>query len=450
MRKRTAKQLGTRHDLNYFKAWTRQKRWLVSLAVLLPAVLLGWLGVQALRGESTPYSRGQMSGGHAVLAKQCGACHVNFVAGVRVGGFRKHAQDQACLACHEAPLHHSQQKFTPTCGSCHVEHMGSAQLARTSDQNCTQCHADLQTKNGASQFEKAVLSFATKHPEFAAVKVRDSGTIAFNHAIHMKYGLAGPPGKGETTVQLECSDCHRTASEAAGPWRFGAAKWQQATDEHNPVPRGQDSAYMAPVSFDKHCVACHTLPFDQQVAGSVPHVKPEDVHAFVVGSLKDYLAKNPGAWRTSPTQVRRVPGMQPVSLMSAHSPDQWLRQRISDDESLLWRKTCKQCHQYAPAAANALPQVLPPAFTARWFKHAMFDHSAHAAVRCDSCHEKAAASQFTSDVLIPGVETCRTCHSGKSGASAESGCFECHQYHDWKQRKPFKPVYSIPQITGQD
>jgi hypothetical protein len=210
---------------------------------------------------------------------------------------------------------------------------------------------------------------------------------------------------------------------------------------------------MAPVSFDKHCIACHTLPFDPQVAGSVPHSNPEQVQSFVVASLKQYLEKNPSAWKASPSTMRRVPGKQPVSLTAAHSPDEWLRQRIADDEALLWRKTCKQCHQYAPAPAVAdvaLPQVLPAAFTTRWFRHAVFDHSAHAAVRCDSCHYRASTSQLTSDVLIPGIETCRTCHNGKSSGSAESGCFECHQYHDWKQRKPFKPVYSIPQITGQD
>ena len=87
---------------------------------------------------------------------------------------------------------------------------------------------------------------------------------------------------------------------------------------------------------------------------------------------------------------------------------------------------------------------------AHWFNHAVFDHSAHAAVRCDSCHSLALTSTKTSDVLIPGIESCRSCHSGTGNASAESGCFLCHQYHDWQQRKPFKPVYTIPQITGQD
>ena len=448
MRKRTAKQLGTRHDRNYFKAWTRQKRWLAALALILPALFLGWLGVQAVRGQNAPYSSGQMSRAHAVLSKQCSACHANFVANVRVGGFRKHAQDAACLTCHEAPMHHADQKFTPTCGSCHTEHIGAVQLARTSDQSCTQCHSDLQSTSGNPHFERSVLSFTNKHPEFAAVKASDPGKVAFNHAVHMKAGLMGPPGKNQR-MDLECSDCHRSTAEADGPWRFGSPKWQQASAQ---VPsRNADRSYMAPIAFDKHCVACHTMPFDSQVNASAPHEKPAVVHEFVLAALKDYIAKNPTAWRASAEPLRRVPGVQPVSLATARNSDEWLKQHLANDESLLWGKTCRQCHQFSSAVdPSQLPQVVPSNLTAKWFKHAYFDHSAHAAVRCDSCHEKALTSERTSDVLVPGIETCRSCHSGKSTASAESGCFECHQYHDWKQRKPFKPVYSIPQLTGQD
>ena len=451
MRKRTAKQLGTRHDLNYFKAWTRQKRYMAALALGVPALLLAWLGVQAIRGESAPYSSGQMSRAHAVLSKQCGACHTNFVGGVRVGGFRKHAEDQACLACHQAPAHHAEQPFTPSCGSCHTEHDGSPQLAHTKDSNCTQCHADLRLKNGPAHFETAVLSFASKHPEFSSLK-SDPGKVAFNHAVHMKAGLIGAPGVHQERVQLECSDCHRPTSEAAGPWRFGSAKWQKGTEVPEAPARTAGRAYMAPVAFDKHCIACHTMPFDKQVAGSAPHGDPETVHTFVTGALREYLMKNPNAWKPGHDDSRKVPGIEKVSLAAARSSDEWLRERTVEDENLLWRKTCKQCHEFRPSAQGAppaRPQVVPSAIPSRWFKHATFDHASHGAIRCDSCHANAATSQLTSDVLVPGIESCRTCHSGKGSGSADSGCFECHQYHDWKQRKPFRPVYSIPQITGQ-
>jgi len=145
---------------------------------------------------------------------QCGTCHTNFVGNVRAGGFRKHAEDKACVACHEAPAHHASQLFTPTCASCHTEHVGSVQLARTIDASCTQCHKNLQTTTGQAHFETAVLRFGSKHPEFAPVQKPDPGTIAFNHALHMRANLPGPIAGGQRPVQLECADCHRTAADA--------------------------------------------------------------------------------------------------------------------------------------------------------------------------------------------------------------------------------------------
>lgn len=78
-----------------------------------------------------------------------------------------------------------------------------------------------------------------------------------------------------------------------------------------------------------------------------------------------------------------------------------------------------------------------------------FNHYAHQAVACDSCHNKVRTSKETSDVLIPGIETCRQCHNAdptKVGA-AEDNCFLCHQYHDWKAQKPgMKGKFTIEQL----
>jgi c(7)-type cytochrome triheme protein len=208
---------------------------------------------------------------------------------------------------------------------------------------------------------------------------------------------------------------------------------------------------MEPVTYDKNCAACHTLPFDRRSAESVPHETPEGVHSFVLERLKSYLEQHPTAWR-DPEPGRRIPGVEP--LTRARNAGDWLQAQVGEDESLLWRKTCKQCHTLdsgpnAVGTQSALPRVRAAVFTSRWFTHALFDHSAHAAVTCESCHSATLSSKETSDVLIPGIKTCQSCHSGSKAESAESGCALCHQYHDWKQRKAFKPMYTIPQITGQ-
>ena len=66
-------------------------------------------------------------------------------------------------------------------------------------------------------------------------------------------------------------------------------------------------------------------------------------------------------------------------------------------------------------------------------------------MECASCHAKANESSETSDVLIPGVQTCQQCHhSGKD--AAEARCFECHAYHDWSKEKPVAGKYTVKQL----
>jgi hypothetical protein len=114
---------------------------------------------------------------------------------------------------------------------------------------------------------------------------------------------------------------------------------------------------------------------------------------------------------------------------------QWVAERTAEDEQLLWRKTCKQCHTLILDEADPLPKIAPSNITARYMPRANFDHSQHGLADCVTCHVNAPTSQQSSDVLLPGIATCRTCH--RAGAeAAESRCFECHTYHDPALRKP--------------
>jgi hypothetical protein len=92
-----------------------------------------------------------------------------------------------------------------------------------------------------------------------------------------------------------------------------------------------------------------------------------------------------------------------------------------------------------------LPVVAKSAITTRWLPHATFDHEAHQMLECVSCHTKANASRETSDVLIPGIQTCQQCHRTGQDA-AEARCFECHTYHDWSKEKPVAGKYTVKQI----
>lgn len=436
-RLRTAKKLGTRHDLNYFKRWTRTRRWRFILAIAVPSLAVLWIAFHGSTRGSAAFSSGPMSKAHSVFGKQCDSCHVKMINGVRTVGFKNNATDEACLACHDAPKHNAKETFTPSCSTCHVEHVGAVQLAHVADKSCSQCHASLKVNSGNVAINASITDFHSQHPEFRLAKDghRDPGTVALNHALHMK-PIDGPNGK----VQMECFDCHRTKEDSTKPWRFAQAGFAPApaASPENENPR----SHMAPPLFAAACAGCHSMPFDRRTAASVPHVEPAMVRAFVTTQLKELSGKA----SLSDSELRLIAGTKPAAPSTAS-----FEQQLAQAEQLLWRKTCKQCHSVdLRAGADGLPKITPSNITKRWFQKAMFNHESHAAVDCASCHSKTMASMETSDVLIPGIETCRKCHSGDPAklGNAESRCFECHQYHDWSQRKGIKGKFKIEQMSS--
>ncbi len=449
-RTRTTKKLAQRIDLDYFKRPSPLRRLRFLLSVAAPALAILCIAWYAIRSDRRVYSAGGLSTAHAVLTKQCSACHVS-----NLGFYDKKVFDQKCISCHDGPLHHATQAFTPSCVSCHADHRGAIRLAATSDANCTQCHADLATRGNSASFARNVGSFESNHPEFAALRSgrRDTGTIQLDHYLHLQPNLLGPNG---SRVQMVCTDCHRSPAEAHGPWPYGDMKNQVGVpkDLSAQGPRNESSisapsrAYMAPATFTQTCASCHSLQFDKRLADAVPHDKPEVIHLFVVAKLQAYIAAHPEDLRVPRDPSRDLPEKSIPADYRLLTPPQWVAERTAEDEELLWRKTCKQCHTLLLDASPALPKIAPSNITTRYMPHANFDHSQHGLVDCASCHAAATTSQQSSDVLLPGIATCRACHH--SGAeAAESRCFECHTYHDPAQRKPAHSDFSIAELQGQ-
>lgn len=456
---RTTKTVAQRIDLHYFKEPHPLRRWRFLLSLLVPLLAVIWLAGYGLARNNRVYSSGPMASSHAVLRKKCSACHES-----RGESFRAKSSDQLCLTCHDGPIHHTNQSFTPACASCHVEHRGLMRLAASEDESCAQCHADLRTHatGGSTPYAHEILTFSAGHPEFAVLRpgFSDPGTIKLNHAVHMKAGLDGPHGK----VQLACEDCHR-ANTLNKAWRFplppGSPPGETPQFVMISVPRGksgppsrsEERAYMGPITYANHCAGCHPLPFDKRIIENVPHDTPEVVHAFVAKKLTEYIAAHPGELREPVSTVMLPARPIPVSPKVYSPPQQWVAAKVAEDEQLLWGKTCKQCHALnfsaASAADAASPKILPAVaksnITIRWFQHAVFSHDQHRLVTCESCHARARISQETADVLLPSIQTCRVCHhSGADGA--ESRCFECHIYHDWKIEKEAKTRFTLSDL----
>ncbi|HEY6387192.1 MAG TPA: hypothetical protein VIX91_16075 [Candidatus Acidoferrum sp.] len=455
-RTRTTKKLAQRIDLNYFKRPTGRKRAKFWLSVGLLAIALVWIGWHGFSRDSRVYSSGRMSEAHAVLEADCAACHVQ-----TAGMFSAKASDAACLACHDGPIHHAAQTKSVRCATCHKEHRGRGNLVAAKNASCADCHRDLKASSGTTPYAAHMESFEDGHPEFAALRdnARDPETIRVNHAIHMKPIRRGPNGPN---VQLECGDCHQPKAVSAD-WKYGDANYisgntdysgpdEELTPKTGTLSRpGHESGreLMAPVKFATACAGCHSLAFDKRFSEGVPHDQPKVVHAFLVKKFSEYIAAHPGDLREARDPGRDLSGRPVQAAVQAYAPNEWVDARIKDAEELLWRKTCKQCHALTVGAVqNNLPDVEPARTTVKWMPHARFDHDAHRGFACASCHEKALSSAETSDVLLPGIATCKTCHA-LGPEHAESRCFECHTYHDWSKRKEAKPVFTLPAMrTG--
>ena len=423
-RPRTPKGIAKRIELQYFKRLHPFRRWKLILTITAPAIAAAWLIVLAVRGYQRVYTPGPVSTAHAMFGVQCTQCHRP--APMKGGGspepgksFWLQVSDKACLTCHDGPIHHKNQLFTPECKSCHVEHKGHVVLASVSDRHCTRCHADLQTKGPTTPFERKIQSFNAGHPEFAVLvkeenqtrrirlddkeRLRDTAQVKLNHQKHL---------------ELNCTYCHKLDDRRA---------------------------YMAPIQDVKHCARCHPLEFDARLLEIAPHDKPMIVRAFLrevytsafeqcqtlkkeQGRAADRAAED---LKQQCRELKLIKGEK-----EPPSPKQWVTSQMQRAEAVLFKQKCEYCHMltYVP---DKLPEAARTAIPTRWLPHSRFNHDAHRMLACTECH-KARESQETTDVLLPSIATCRECHRDSGGA--RSRCVECHLYHDkTKERDPSGP-----------
>lgn len=452
---RTTKSVARRIDLSYFKRPHPLRTWRFVLSILAPVAALVWLATYGVARNNYVYTSGKMAPAHAVLAQRCFTCHIT-----RAASFRETALDRGCLSCHDGPIHHSNQTFTPSCASCHVEHRGQLRLASTANESCTQCHANLETAGTPTPYVRHITGFGSGHPEFAALRpgFSDPGTIKLNHAVHLKAGLKGPHGE---PVQLDCEDCHRANQEnqswpyAIAPGSLAGETPQAATGGVAPVsfvnalpPSTHPTrAYMGPILYARQCAGCHPLLFDKRFAESAPHDKPEIVQTYIERRFRDYIAAHPEELREPVLRIALPAKPVPVSPRIYKTPEEWVNAKVADAELLLWEKTCKQCHTVMQQETG-LPRIAESRITPRWFQHAVFDHNQHRLVTCESCHTRSRTSQNTSDVLLPGIRICEQCHH-TGAAGAESRCFECHTYHNWRLQKEVTSHFRLADLANE-
>jgi hypothetical protein len=463
-RLRTTKALAKRIELEYFKRPHPFRRWKRFVAIVLPTVSAVWLIIMALQGDERIYTSEMVSVSHSMFAKDCAQCHQGEQSEIHEDWkFWRDVSDSACLSCHDGLLHHTNQLFTPRCSVCHEEHRGEAMLARVGDQHCTRCHAELKTQAGTFQIVaedgRRISKFESAHPEFSislrgrqgtervrldkTTDVIDTTQIKLNHQVHLKPGLFGPERQ---PVQMKCSDCHQLDVQGA---------------------------YMREVNYEKHCMTCHLLEYDsrfqtaerdkqallkayEQLEGAkyiadhpeqfpvVPHEKSELIRSFLQDRYSEYVLQHPEQIsRQEETIIRRLPRRTRYRQLPV-STREWVDNQVLNAETFLYRKACKECHTFE-VREGELPVIVEPNIPTRWFQQSVFDHKAHRALQCVGCHQNASESRATSDVLLPGIASCRTCHNETVGAPSQ--CSACHFYHDKSKMRDLNGRFSIQDLA---
>jgi hypothetical protein len=116
------------------------------------------------------------------------------------------------------------------------------------------------------------------------------------------------------------------------------------------------------------------------------------------------------------------------------------------EPTLFGKQGCGYCHTLEGDEPSSV-DVVPPAIPARWLPHSRFDHAAHRPLACTECHGGATASEKTTDVLLPKLDTCGECHKPRAGARAV--CVECHRYHDKTQERDPSGPFTTRQLRSQ-
>ncbi len=376
---------------------------------------------------SMSWNAGAISNPHRFFAFQCATCHRGAFVSV---------SDGACLACHSDVGNHleasadagdTRQAVESTrCAECHEEHRGVHGLVVSAQALCVDCHRSLAEAApkvavqdvtsfpaGHPQFRATVVAAAAK-PSFARVPLestpppQDHSNLVFSHAAHLvPAGFLTPSGKKVMT----CTDCH-----VADP---GGQGFQAIT-------------------FEGQCHSCHDLKFDADLPWrEVPHGDAAGV-VTAVADFYGHVALQGGVQDPdAPAFVRR-----PVGQPQDPTPEQrrtalaWAAQRANTAMGIIFddKRGCAYCHVTDRTGGKFT--VAPVFLRTRFLPQSDFDHAKHQALDCADCHD-ARHSEKSSDVMLPGLETCVSCHgTERAGFKAQSTCTSCHLFH----RREFGPM----------
>lgn len=381
------------------------------------------------------WTSGEMSLKHHTLENNCESCHVNAFESV---------QDETCVSCHEETGDHAKMprlaKGMPAlspgdalqwriaegfgkegplgCVSCHSEHEGPVRQKPASEAFCADCHDALDTRLTDTALKNAH-DFGKEHPQFrpvyfasfgAAKPVRASldtkpverSGLVFPHDVHMD-ARGGAARMAVSLAQygkpLECKDCHSINADKIG---------------------------FKEVKMEDSCEGCHSLVSGRSAIGGFTKLRHGDVK-----DLAEDLARISTGARPAITPRRNRPGQIGSGGGYTANFGRPVRAYIGLSNALSTGGICTECHlptRGPSGQADLVPVNLPDRFLTSGY----FNHEAHKKQECTDCHA-ADTSKVATDLLIPGLKSCRDCHLGATAVKTKkivpSECAMCHAYH---------------------
>jgi len=418
--------------------------WALALSIIALFMLIPFSGVvySALQEplRSTPmipsdgiWTSGPLHASHKSIGANCNSCHEI--------PFRMVRNDQ-CVACHDSMQHHVdvlskddvqvfEVKDETRCGSCHHEHNEPSTLAHQDQRLCTDCHEKLDGLKKQPELLN-VADFGTNHPNFrlSILEARGQGAetlwervrippsalkgtlegshLNFSHAQHLDpKGIKAPAGD----QVLQCDDCHRMSA---------------------------NGKRMQPIKMETQCSRCHSLLFDAQDGNTkVPHGDLKLMYKALTEHFSRQFFEPTGPapdTSVSSTGRRRPGGAVLMTTNDQRRASDWIEQKtMQTARQLLEDRVCVDCHviEKVPEAVGIDRWIVDPVrLTEEWMPMAKFDHKSHTTSTCVSCHKNAERSEKSSDIMMPGIETCRDCHGGAADKEKlTSDCLMCHEFH---------------------
>jgi hypothetical protein len=392
---------------------------------------------------------------------------------IKKGPMESSPMDKNCLACHgEKNFHQPNMHAEFACHECHKEHGSSGFMPEVESSYCTACHGSADhmaksreligttdphsfpsftsgsgvniqpRKRPADGYTEVITAFHIDHPDSRLTRdnVKDVNPLKFNHQKHLGAGFGGHEDN-PTKSELSCKDCHE---------------------------RDGTGEYQLPITFEKHCVTCHALKFDQDTPGlHLPHGDPYYVRAFLRSlniQYEEYARSQEGITRLD--ALNEYVLRKKVSVEKSYETGEFLERAVffaGKDKRVPGGRTvpfegCATCHEMLePESGSAAPVIREVSVPLRWMVLGEFNHEVHQkGLECVDCH-KVNTSAETSDLNLPPINApnesdftgpafkgmdqarikdllatraCVECHSPAGGI--DHRCTTCHSYHNTK------------------